>query len=123
MFVSDDDSDSNISLVETPVGGDFQKLSSFGSVDRLLDNLAPKSFPENKVFSVTNDVKNNAYVIDYQLKPPGDRPIRRLLTVFSLKPGQYIITLTCQAPATFWPSKSETMRKVVDSFRLLREED
>lgn len=118
VFVAEDDNSTNISLVETPVQGDFQKLSSFGSVDRLLDNIAPRNVPENKVFSVKNDLKNNAYVIDYQLKPPGNRSVQHLLTVFSLKPGTYIVTLTCQTSESNWTTKQEELRKVIDSFHL-----
>lgn len=36
IFVCDDDSDSNISMVATPVPGDFQKLTSFGTIDNVL---------------------------------------------------------------------------------------
>lgn len=36
IFICDDDSDSNISMVVTPVPGDFQKLTSFGTLDNVL---------------------------------------------------------------------------------------
>ena len=36
IYVCDDDSDSNISMVVTPVPSDFQKLGSFGSLDNVL---------------------------------------------------------------------------------------
>lgn len=42
IYVCDDDKDSNISMVSTPVAGDFQKLTSFGTMDTVL--VCSKSF-------------------------------------------------------------------------------
>lgn len=35
IFIRDEDGDSNINMVSTPVSGDFTKLSSFGSIDNV----------------------------------------------------------------------------------------
>lgn len=35
IFVRDEDGDTNINMVSTPVSGDFMKLSSFGSIDNV----------------------------------------------------------------------------------------
>lgn len=36
VYVCDNDKDANISMVVTPVPGDFQKLTSFGTIDNIL---------------------------------------------------------------------------------------
>lgn len=36
VFINDDDGDSNLSAVGTPVAGDYMKLTSFGSLDNVL---------------------------------------------------------------------------------------
>lgn len=36
VYLSDEDSDSNINMVTTPVPGDFQKLTSFGLLENVL---------------------------------------------------------------------------------------
>lgn len=40
VFLSDDDSDSNINMVSTPVPGDFQKLTSFGLLENVLVSIS-----------------------------------------------------------------------------------
>lgn len=36
IYLCDDDNDSNINMVSTPVASDFQKLTSFGGIDNVL---------------------------------------------------------------------------------------
>jgi PsbP len=118
VFVADDDKDSNISMVQTPIQGDFQKLTSFGTVDTVLETVVPKAVPGNKVIKVEKSPKNNAYIIEYLLKPSGSAPLRHLITVFSLQPGLYLCTATVQATEEHWPAKEKMFREVIDSYKL-----
>jgi PsbP len=118
IFIADDDGDSNVTMVETGVQSDFQKLTSFGSVDNFLTTVVPTSVAGNKVLSVTEDTQKNAYVIEYILKPPGSAPARHLITVFSLQPGQYLFTLTGQSKEENWNAKKDALLATAQSFTL-----
>jgi PsbP len=118
IFVSDADHDTNVTMVTTPVASDFQRLTSFGPVETVVNTVVPPNVAGNKLIAVTNDAGNNAYVFDYELKPSGDKDLRRLRTVFSLQPGQNLCTLTAQATADRWDGVKDVLVGVTDSYRL-----
>jgi hypothetical protein len=118
VFVCEDDGDSNISMVQTPIRGDFQVLTSFGTVDTVLETIVPRAVAGNKVIRVDKSPEDNAYVIEYQLKPAGDAPLRHLITIFSLQPGRYLCTATVQAREENWAGKEQMFRAVVGSYAL-----
>lgn len=117
-FVSEADGDSNINMVETPIPGDFQKLTSFGTLDNVLDTLVPrgKVGVDGAVISSIVDAKKNAYVVEYTIAARGVE--RHLVTVFALQPGRFLLTLTGQAKSENWPKQEAIMRAVTDSFAL-----
>lgn len=68
------------------------------------------------MISTTTDAGKNAYVIEYTITSKGTK--RHLLTVFSLQPGRYLITLTGQALEDNWASSEAVLRAVADSYKL-----
>jgi hypothetical protein len=116
IFLADDDQDTNITMVETGVPSDFQKLTSFGTVDNFVSTVVPTSVTGNKLISVTDDSRKNAYIVEYILKPAGKATPRHLVTVFSLQPGQYLFTLTGQCEDTRWDAKKNVLLAAADSF-------
>jgi len=62
--------------------------------------------------------KMNAYVCEYTITPGADKEKRHLLTVFSLQPGRFIITLTAQTKEDDWEKNSALFRRVADSYRI-----
>lgn len=105
-------------MVSTPIPGDFQKLTSFGSLDNVLNTLVPRKGKdiEGRVISTRVDVANNAYVIEYEIEARGVR--RHLLTIFALQPGRSVLTLTAQAKDENWGKREGEFRAVADSFQL-----
>jgi PsbP len=116
IFVADDDQDTNVTMVETGVPSDFQKLTSFGSVDNFISTVVPTSVAGNKLISVKDDSRKNAYIVEYILKPSGTAKPRHLITVFSLQPGQYLFTLTGQCADARWDAKKNVLLAAADSF-------
>jgi PsbP len=98
------------------VPSDFQKLTSFGTVDNFVSTVVPTSVTGNKLISVTDDSRKNAYIVEYILKPAGKATPRHLVTVFSLQPGQYLFTLTGQCEDTRWDAKKNVLLAAADSF-------
>lgn len=71
---------------------------------------------DGKVISTRLDSDKNAYIIEYTITSSGVQ--RHLLTVFSLQPGRYVLTLTGQAREDNWAAREPVMRAVTDSFIL-----
>lgn len=84
----------------------------------MLETVCPKAIAGNKVIQVDTSPSQNAYIIEYQIKPAGDIPLRHLITVFSLQPGAELITLTCQSREENWASKEKMFKEVVQSYKL-----
>lgn len=114
-------SDSNLSVVATGVTSDFTALTSFGSVDNVAKTILGSSGKgvDSEMVAVAKRPADNAYVFEYKMRVR-DGPTRRLLTVFSLQPGRWIITLTAQAREEEWPDVERELRAAVDSYRLLQ---
>lgn len=70
------------------------------------------------VIAARLDSGKNAYVVEYTLKVGEDAPVRHLLTVFSLQPGRYLLTLTGQTTEDLWAKEKDTLRAVADSYKL-----
>lgn len=118
IYVCDDDRDSNISMVSTPIPGDYQKLTSFGNLDNVVNTLVPRKGKDidGRVIATRVDTENNAYVIEYAIESMGVK--RHLLTVFALQPGKWLLTLTAQAREENWGKRGELFKAVADSFQL-----
>ena len=67
------------------------------------------------MLSTRTDTANNAYVIEYSINSRGEK--RHLLTVFSLQPGRFLVTLTGQAKEENWGSREKDIRKVVETYK------
>jgi len=113
LYVKDD---VNVSAIATPIPGDFQKLTSFGSVDNVANTILPKEV-SGKMNKVT--ARPDTYIFDYQIKPP-NQPEKHLITLFTIRPGQYIVTLTAQANAENFAAQETQIRSIVDSFSLAK---
>lgn len=118
IFTSESDKDSNITIAEIPVQADYQKLTSFGSLENVLENLVPSRVAGNAVLSATLDPKKNAYLIEYKMQPRGSAGLKHLYTVFSLKPGEAIITITAQTADANWENMRDTFLAVANSYEL-----
>lgn len=118
VYLCDEDDDSNISMVVTPVPSDYQKLTSFGSIDNILQTIVPSNSKDvsGEVITTRTDPRNNAYVIEYAITAKG--VTRHLLTTFSLQPGRYLITLTGQTKNDNWGKQEPVIRAVADSYQL-----
>lgn len=71
---------------------------------------------DGKVISTRVDSEKNAYVVEYTITASGVQ--RHLLTVFSLQPGRYVLTLTGQAREENWAAREPVITAVTDSFIL-----
>lgn len=160
VYLCEEDGDTNVNMVATPVPGDFQKLTSFGTMDNVLvrsschsvsaylcpervdpltdlfrtahssaslpmffvsreqDTLVPKGRKgiDGQVISTRVDSSKNAYVIEYTITSAG--VARHLITVFSLQPGRYLLTLTGQAKEENWAKNEAVLKSIADSFVL-----
>lgn len=74
-----------------------------------------KDVEGNLIKSRTDD-ENKAYIVEYTVTSRGVK--RHLLTVFSLQPSRYLITLTAQAREENWPEAEPVVRAVLDSYKL-----
>ena len=115
-------SDSNLSVVATGVSSDFTQLTSFGSVDNVAKTILGGGGKgvTAEMLAVDKRPADNAYVFEYKMQIK-DGPTRRLLTVFSLQPGSWIITLTAQAREEEWPSVEKELRAAINSYKLLQQ--
>ncbi|PXF47117.1 hypothetical protein BWQ96_03059 [Gracilariopsis chorda] len=96
----------------------FKKLTSFGTLENVLQTIVPKRGKdiEGDLISTRTDTEKNAYVIEYTITSKGVK--RHLLTVFSLQPGRYLLTLTGQALEDNWASSEPVLRAVTESYKL-----
>ncbi len=78
---------------------------------------------QGKLISAELDTKKNAYVVEYTITPSENEPSRHLLTVFSLQPGRYILTLTAQTTEDLWAQEEPLLRRVTDSYQIKLLED
>lgn len=122
IFLRDADGDSNISMVTTPVPGDFAKISSFGTIDGVMSTIIPpkKNDIEGELVSSKIDSMRNAYVYEYTITQKGVK--RHLYTIFSLNAGKYLNTLTGQSKEEVWSEVEPMIKAVADSFQVLEEE-
>lgn len=72
---------------------------------------------DGEVLSTSTDSKNNAYLIEYTVNSKGVK--RHLFTVFSLQPGQYLITLTGQTREENWQEREPVIKAVAKSYSLI----
>ena len=72
---------------------------------------------DGEVLSTTTDSKNNAYLIEYTVDSKGTK--RHLYTIFSLQPGQYLITLTGQSREENWDQREPVIKAVAKSYSLV----
>jgi len=103
------------------VSSDFTQLTSFGSVDNVAKTILGGGGKgvTAEMLAVDKRPADNAYVFEYTMRIK-DGPTRRLLTVFSLQPGSWIITLTAQAREEEWPSVEKELRAAINSYKLLQ---
>lgn len=71
---------------------------------------------EGSLIETKTDDKNKAYIVEYNVTSRGVK--RHLLTVFSLQPSRYLITLTAQAREENWHEVEPVVRAVMDSYKL-----
>lgn len=71
---------------------------------------------EGKVISTRTDTAKNAYIVEYTISSGGIP--RHLLTVFSLQPGRYLISLTGQTLEDNWRAQEPVIKAVADSYKL-----
>ena len=119
----------NITAVATPIPGDFQKLTSFGTIDAVADTILPpnrgldgKMISSSTVPISVEGSQGSAYLFDYEIQPPGTTMNRRhLWTLFSLKPGQWIVSVTAQSDAGSSSEKlvKDAFDELVKTFKIL----
>jgi len=109
--------DINVAAVATPIAGDYQRLTSFGGVDAVAKTILP-----NQVTGRMNniDTKPDRYIFDYNISPPNN-PEKHLLTLFTMRPGRCIVTVTAQCDEKNFAAAEPEMRSVIKSFVLEEE--
>eukprot|EP00182_Erythrolobus_australicus_P006511 CAMPEP_0185837222 /NCGR_PEP_ID=MMETSP1353-20130828/11024_1 /TAXON_ID=1077150 /ORGANISM="Erythrolobus australicus, Strain CCMP3124" /LENGTH=314 /DNA_ID=CAMNT_0028536115 /DNA_START=74 /DNA_END=1015 /DNA_ORIENTATION=+ len=112
--------DGNIAVVTSPIPADFQKLTSFGSIENVADLIVPqdKALGGRMIRADTRrvafeDGRELAYAFEYELRPTKTQPVKHLWTLFAIRPGQYVLTVTAQCPLGS-PLEAE-VRKAFDS--------
>lgn len=90
----------------------------FSDITDLQDTIIPRGAKdiEGNVISSRVDSSKNAYVIEYTIKSGGVP--RHLVTVFSLQPGRYLLTLTGQSLEGTWSAQEAVIKAVADSYQL-----
>lgn len=73
---------------------------------------------EGEVISAQLDAVKNAYVIEYTITPSKDDATRHLITVFSLQPGRFLLTLTAQTTQDMWSKEQDLLRRIADSYQI-----
>ncbi|KAA8500042.1 hypothetical protein FVE85_7627 [Porphyridium purpureum] len=97
----------NITAVSTPIPADYRKLTSFGTQANVADTIMPPNRGLDGTMKEMSSVQisvegatESAWLFDYELTPPGGKMNRKhLWTLFSLKPGSWIVSVTAQADA------------------------
>ena len=72
---------------------------------------------KGEVIAASQDSSKNAYIVEYTLQPK-DLEKRHLLTVFSLQPGRFLLTLTTQTSEDRWQQESDLFKQIVASYKL-----
>eukprot|EP00188_Purpureofilum_apyrenoidigerum_P001283 Plantae.Rhodophyta-Purpureofilum_apyrenoidigerum.ctg16890.p1 GENE.Plantae.Rhodophyta-Purpureofilum_apyrenoidigerum.ctg16890~~Plantae.Rhodophyta-Purpureofilum_apyrenoidigerum.ctg16890.p1 ORF type:complete len:198 (+),score=30.42 Plantae.Rhodophyta-Purpureofilum_apyrenoidigerum.ctg16890:136-729(+) len=114
LYIKDD---VNVSAVATPIAGDYQRLTSFGGVDTVAKTILP-----NQVNGKMNniDTKPDRYIFDYNITPPNNTE-KHLITLFTMRPGKCIVTITAQCDEKNFANLEPEMRSVIKSFVLQEE--
>lgn len=120
-FVKDgSEGNTNVSMVATSVAGDYKKLTSFGTMDTVINTLVPdgRGGVYGELISAVQDTAKNAYVVEYTITPSKFAIKRHLITVFSLQPGRFILTLTGQTTDDRWKDEEALLRSVAESYKI-----
>ena len=112
-FVDPDDSDTNASIVFTPIPADFNRLTAFGN---LRDYMIPKG-EDIRTEVLSESTKGERYTVEYIIYLP-DGVTRHVETVFALRPQESVVGLTVQTRQENYNQKKEKLSVVVPSLNI-----
>lgn len=126
-FVKPGEATTSVSVVFTPIPGDFTRLTSFGTgKDTIRDYLLPRG--ENVLNSQVLDekVKGENYFIEYVVSTAEDaggtasaKPVERhVLSAFCLRPAESVVGLTIQTLASDWENNKEDLEQIIPSLKI-----
>ena len=112
-FVDPDDSDTNASIVFTPIPADFTRLTAFGN---LRDYMVPKG-EDIRTEVLSESTRGEKYAVEYIITLP-DGVTRHVQTVFALRPQESVVGLTVQTKQESYEQKKEQLSVVVPSLNV-----
>jgi len=115
-FVDPNDPDTSVSVVISPVPGDYTRLTSFGQgKDTIRDYVLPSG--EGVTTTILNEkVKGEAYYLEYVISAP-DVPVRHVQSVFALRPQESVVGLTVQSREDVFQESKDAINAIVPSFK------
>jgi hypothetical protein len=113
VFVDPEDSDTNASLVFTPIPADFNRLSAFGN---LRDYMVPKG-EDIKTEVISESTKGERYTVEYIVTLP-EGITRHVETVFALRPQESVVGLTVQTRQETYEKNKDKMAVIVPSLMI-----
>ena len=126
-FYPPGDATTNVSVVCTQVGADYQKMGSFGNpfdfgsnlVNPLLRVKARENAPTQNALLLDAEKVGDKYVIEYAVSRPADGFNQHLISSAALGYNgkvNRLFTLTAVCPEEQFEAKREELRRILDSF-------
>ena len=104
-------------MLFTPVAADYRGLGSFGTIDLVARTVIPEGPGIESNLLDSKQVKGN-YFFDYTIKAAADAPVRHLLTIFAVVPGQMLVTYSAQTTEANYAKEKALLMKAIDSFSI-----
>ena len=109
-FIAPDDDDTNVSIVFTPIPGDFNRLTAFGD---LIGYLIPEGA------KVLNEkTYGESYCVEYETTEDQAGIASHIFTSFNLRPAESVVGLTVQSPVKSWDKQGPKLEPVMKSLKI-----
>ena len=97
------------------MAADYSTLGSFGTIDLVARTVIPEGPGIESTLLDSKTLRSN-YFFDYTIKASAEQPLRHLLTVFAVVPGQTLVTFSAQSTEAEYGAKKALLQKAIDSF-------
>lgn len=114
-FVDPNDKDTSVSIVYSPIPGDFNKLGSFGGKESLKLFILP-SGDDIKTKVISESVQGETFRLDYLLDAP-NIPTKHVQSLFALKPAELVYALNVQVNEDAYNNQKDLIDAIIPSFK------
>jgi hypothetical protein len=111
-FVDPTDHDTSVSIVYTPIPGDYTRINSFGGPVGLKQYMLPEGAQ-----LLSEDLRGETYALEYSGTDPSSGVTRHVWTVFSLQPATRVVGLTVQTKEESLATKGGMLSAVPKSLK------